>query len=121
MTCPLITKPNTCVDTSDVDKLFVSEKNLDTLILEFYPYKNWGRWNHNPSRIQTLIDKLVELGFNVQLKHITDEDINKEGNIHLRDENEKISFIYERFQSNINASKKEEIIKTIIENLEKQI
>lgn len=40
MTCPLITKPNTCVDTSDVDKLFVSEKNLDTLILEFYPYKN---------------------------------------------------------------------------------
>ena len=32
--------PNTCVDSNDVNKLYNSDQNKGTIILEYYPYKN---------------------------------------------------------------------------------
>lgn len=40
-----------------------------TVILEFGPYMNWGRWNHNTSRIDEIVALLHQMGYNVQLKH----------------------------------------------------
>lgn len=44
-----------------------------TLIVNFGPYMNWGRWNHNTTRITPLIDHLLENGFDVQLQHSDEE------------------------------------------------
>ena len=35
-----------------------------------------GRWNHNTSRIETLIRTLQNSGYNVQLKHVQEEKSN---------------------------------------------
>ena len=32
--------PNTCIDTKDINSLLEIENASDTLIIEFYPYKN---------------------------------------------------------------------------------
>jgi len=40
-----------------------------TYTVEYGPYMNWGRWNHNPSRIMSLVDTLKGGGVSVQLKH----------------------------------------------------
>ena len=34
---------------------------------------NWGRWNHNTSRIESLIEILRDEGYSIQLKHQEDE------------------------------------------------
>jgi len=44
-----------------------------TVILEYGPYMNWGRWNHNPYRIQPLVDALIDAGIKVQLSHCKEE------------------------------------------------
>ena len=44
-----------------------------TLIVTFGPYMNWGRWNHNDSRIQEVVEELTSKGFNVELKHDSKE------------------------------------------------
>jgi len=48
---------------------FPAEESSPTFTLEYGPYMNWGRWNHNTRRIQGLIDFLINEGFSVQLKH----------------------------------------------------
>lgn len=44
-----------------------------TLCVQYGAYKNWGRWNHNPRRVQPLIKYLNDKNFSVQLKHDTAE------------------------------------------------
>jgi len=50
----------------------VSESKA-TLTVEYGPYMNWGRWNHNPRRVQALINQANTDGYSVQLKHETRE------------------------------------------------
>ena len=110
---------NTCKDTNDVNSLYITENASKTIIIEYNPYNNWGRWNHNPSRIQNIIKLLQELGYNVQLKHIETEDFNSEGNIKIIDDEKKIQNVYEKFQSNCNknADYQEKILSMIKSSL----
>lgn len=96
--------PNTCQDTADINSLYLTENAKNTLIIEYSPYKNWGRWNHNPSRIQNVIDLLKESKYNVQLKHIEIEDLNTEGDIKVINEEKKNVYLYPKFQSNSNKN-----------------
>jgi len=58
-------------DKIDVNNAFHGNKdeNDTTITLNYGPYMNWGRWNHNANRIQPLIQRLLDNGINVQLKH----------------------------------------------------
>lgn len=61
-----------CSDSQDaVNNALHSCSNKDavTLTVSYGPYMNWGRWNHNPRRVQTAIDALLKAGFNCQLRH----------------------------------------------------
>ena len=95
---------NTCQDTNDINSLYLTVNASQTLVIEYYPYYNWGRWNHNPSRIQNVIALLQEHGYNVQLKHIEIEDLNTEGDIKIINEEKNNGKIYPKFQSNCNKN-----------------
>ena len=106
---------STCQDDiSNLNKLYSGNNGKQTLILDYGPYMNWGRWNHNSSRIEYLINSLVHLGYNIQLNHITNEDMNTHGNIQIRDTNNNILFNYEKFQQNVNNHGREQIVNQII-------
>ena len=107
--------PNTCCDDTDnINKLFTTNNSKSTLILEYYPYKNWGRWNHNPSRIDLLIHKLNELGYNVQLKHNDDENDITHGNIYIKDSDNHVITSCEQFQHNSNIHNREILLNQIV-------
>jgi len=44
-------------------------EDVPTVTLCYGPYMNWGRWNHNPSRVTPLINSLKAKNISVQLKH----------------------------------------------------
>ena len=107
---------STCInDTDNLNKLYISNNSKQTLILDYGPYMNWGRWNHNSSRIEYLINSLVNLGFNVQLNHITNEDLNTHGNIQIRDTNNNTIVNYEKFQQNMNNNNREQLVNQLIQ------
>ena len=51
-----------------------SDSSLPTVTLTYGPYMNWGRWNHNTSRISELIDHLQQEGYALQLNHVEKEE-----------------------------------------------
>jgi len=68
------------VESETLNALLLGNEGAPTLILQYNGYLNWGRWNHNTSRIRLLTDYLVkELGFNVQLNHDDVENRNCDG------------------------------------------
>ena len=62
--------------TSDANNRFLegSDSSLPTLTVAYGPYMNWGRWNHNTSRIKVLVELLQEEGYAVQLNHEEKEE-----------------------------------------------
>ena len=107
---------STCTnDTDNLNKLYISNNSQETLILEYGPYMNWGRWNHNSSRIEYLINSLVTVGYSVQLNHISDENMNTQGNIQIRDTNNNIIVNFEHFQKNANNNNREQLVNQIIQ------
>ena len=53
-----------------------SNPSLPTFLVSYGAYKNWGRWNHNTYRIQSLIEYVLNEGYSIQLKH---DDEKEEG------------------------------------------
>lgn len=51
-----------------------SNPSLPTFLVHYGPYMNWGRWNHNTFRIQSLIEYILNEGYSVQLKHDEKEE-----------------------------------------------
>lgn len=64
----------TSATIDELNKLMQCEnEDASTLIVNFGPYMNWGKWNHNTSRINPLIDHLLANGYHVQLQHSEQE------------------------------------------------
>ena len=108
---------STCRDTDNLNMLVKCEQDTDkTLTLEYCPYKNWGRWNHNPSRVDVIIEVLHELGFNVQLKHIPEEDENTHGNICIKNAENKEIVSCSKFQHNTNFRNRQDLLKEMMKD-----
>lgn len=56
---------------NELNRLIINSDNSNSPILTilYGPYMNWGRWNHNTSRISELINNLLLLGYSIELKH----------------------------------------------------
>jgi len=61
---------------ADINNKFYkgSDPSLPTILVHYGPYLNWGRWNHNTFRIQSLIEYFLNEGYSVQLKHDEKEE-----------------------------------------------
>lgn len=59
-----------CADTNDLNKLFAeAQEGKPTVTLKYGLYINWGRPNHNPSRIMNVAQGLADNGYGVQFEH----------------------------------------------------
>ena len=60
-----------CSNAKDnsLNELRTCENAKTTILLKYSPYMNWGRWNHNPSRVEPLLRALKTAQYNVQLEH----------------------------------------------------
>jgi len=57
-----------CSNSTDINALHSVDSTI-TVTVKYSPYMNWGRWNHNPNRINELIQALNSAKLNVQLEH----------------------------------------------------
>lgn len=111
----------TCCNTDNVNQLLFignDENTNKTLILDYSPYINWGRWNHNPSRLTQLIEQIHNNGYNVQLNHLQDENDSIQGNISIKYNNNTIVSM-EQFQHNSNSSQRPILINYIVDEIKK--
>lgn len=94
---------------TDKNNIFFPASNASapTLILAFGAYKNWGRWNHNTQRIQSLADYLVDQGYSVQLQH--DEEEKGDGWVVVLSDGNELARL-EDVQHNRNYSKRVEML-----------
>ena len=60
-----------CSNAKDnsLNELHSCENSTTTITLKYSPYMNWGRWNHNPSRVEPLLRALKTAQYSVQLQH----------------------------------------------------
>jgi len=94
-----------------------NEKPERAVVLEYGPYMNWGRWNHNPYRIEPLIDALRDAGILVKISHDEKEgDSREHGWIKIRAAS---SVIVESltFQHNRNYQARLQMIPGLVENV----
>jgi hypothetical protein len=84
------------------------------LILKFGLYVNWGRPNHNPSRLKPLIDSLTEEGYGIQLEH--DPDVSDFVELQLAADKTVLSR-EDTFQHNANFDKRPAMSATLIEKM----
>jgi 4-hydroxyphenylpyruvate dioxygenase-like putative hemolysin len=89
--------------------------SLTTLCVFHTLYRNWGRWNHNPSRVDQLVSRLNQLGYNVQLQHDpTETSWADHGFIRLLSEDGTVLDEYDSFQHNRNYSNRATQIEQIL-------
>jgi hypothetical protein len=65
----IIVKMCTSSSSQELNKVIAGSAEGKTVVVEYGPYMNWGRWNHNTSRITELLNALTELGYTIELKH----------------------------------------------------
>ena len=86
--------------------------------LEYGPYMNWGRWNHNPSRVESLARAIVKAGFCVKLRHVqTEGSWDSHGDVVLRNETGEKSFKYEKYQHNMYYRNSSQVIQKALADL----
>ena len=115
---------STCVDYSAAALNSTTEAtHQETLTLTYGAYKNWGRWNHNTTRIAEILEYLRQEGYGVQLKHDDTEDASKvpEGFVVVTDNNGNELFRLDNYQQNphyrYKQQKADNFIKVFTENV----
>ena len=74
-----------------------------------------GRWNHNPSRVQPLIDALIRAGYTVQCVHEpTERSWEEHGNVTIKDASGKVLAVCSKFQHNRDYHERISLIETIL-------
>lgn len=91
-------------------------KKPKTLIVEYGPYMNWGRWNANTSRIDAFLKLLLENGFNVQLQY--EKDKLHYVNVKYNDE---ILFENKEIQHNKNYHNRISVFEDCCKNISKKL
>ena len=106
-------------DLTELNKLIINRDNEDAVVLtlEYGPYMNWGRWNHNTRRIGGLIDSLLLNGFSVQLKHDDNETTwEKHGFVRIIGGDGQILAAHEDVQHNRQSSERTAYLQQLAED-----
>ena len=105
---------------SDLNNKFypASKEGMPKVTIVYGPYMNWGRWNHNTTRIACLKEALLEEGYSVQLQH--DEKEKGEGWVSVTVEGKEIVRIHD-MQHNRHYYDQEEMAMTVLEKLNEEM
>ena len=106
-----------CKDQYDeCNKLVMAPKDdMPLIVLKFGYYVNWGRPNHNPSRLDPIINLLGSKGYGVQLEH--DADVPDYVEFLLKSDN-SVLCKDDTFQHNANYHKRDDLTSDLIEKME---
>ena len=86
--------------------------------LKFGMYVNWGRPNHNPSRLEPIVKILKSKGYGIQLEH--EED--KYDYVELIRESDKVVLIRnDNFQHNRNFESRDSVAATMVQEMEDKL
>lgn len=96
--------------------LYTAENPTASLMITYGPYLNWGRWNHNPSRIHELI-ALLKQNFTVQLNHDEEEkDRRNHGYVTIIDTSDGSVIVHnDEVQHNRNYSNRKNTLKSMFD------
>lgn len=92
-----------CTNAKDDVKnaLHEVENAVAPITLNYTPYMNWGRWNHNPSRLRPILEACKKNGIAVQLEHSEKETSWEDhGHVELKCPDGNVIVRLEKYQHN---------------------